>query len=492
MKNWELMDQIDAVKDIMNSIETKYKQSGFNLQSAVNRLIDAIDETALMVYGHLATGNMTESQTGTNSYMYDLLMNIKRMAIELLDQTKTATTVFTLKTLINALETINYCASPRKHEAENLLQDEEDILDEIDEESYMHQLLTWQTGILQEVLKLDKKTIPINFFIPHYHHLHKSFLTEMLPKLNETVDPELLKIYAFTSNQQDISYQQRNLFSGVAIGNFGSLMSTNNVFDVVYDMLPYKNNVADKINGVLDKVVWLKRYWNYTRLNGALVLALPSFALTRDVRLYLHKHFVVKGIRKQEITLNKEYPIQYYVLVLQKTLTNALSEEEQEIQYKLLSDLAFCNTGDLQFDLPFRFTLPQDKYVEVSMFKGSEPDIASMFATIIGSPLYRKQEIKPRKRITPLLPFEKGQIGLVLASGRLDGVIDEGNGFKHVILGRVYQANLRQETIINEEHPTGSRCAGTIEVSTTKNNLTEINVIGGNGTYKHITVPVAV
>ena len=35
----------------------------------------------------------------------------------------------------------------------------------------------------------------------------------------------------------------------------------------------------------------------------------------------------------------------------------------------------------------------------------------------------------------PLIPFGPGQLGLVLVSGKIDGIVDEGNGVYHVIKG---------------------------------------------------------
>ena len=52
------------------------------------------------------------------------------------------------------------------------------------------------------------------------------------------------------------------------------------------------------------------------------------------------------------------------------------------------------------------------------------------------------------KKRDPLLPFNPGQLGLVLVSGDIDGVIDEGDGHYHAIKGSVYR-----EKVTTEEEP---------------------------------------
>ena len=45
-------------------------------------------------------------------------------------------------------------------------------------------------------------------------------------------------------------------------------------------------------------------------------------------------------------------------------------------------------------------------------------------------------ELKTEEEVRhPLLPFSPGQLGLVLVSGKIDGIVDEGNGTYHVIKG---------------------------------------------------------
>jgi hypothetical protein len=74
----------------------------------------------------------------------------------------------------------------------------------------------------------------------------------------------------------------------------------------------------------------------------------------------------------------------------------------------------------------------------------------------------------------PLLPFNIGQIGLVLTSGCLDGLVNEADGGCHLIKGRVSKKT--QKTEFRNNH--------TIEVTETTVNRVEINVLLPNGEFK--------
>lgn len=52
------------------------------------------------------------------------------------------------------------------------------------------------------------------------------------------------------------------------------------------------------------------------------------------------------------------------------------------------------------------------------------------------SQISKKLELKTEEEVRhPLLPFSPGQLGLVLVSGKIDGIVDEGDGAYHVIKG---------------------------------------------------------
>ena len=74
----------------------------------------------------------------------------------------------------------------------------------------------------------------------------------------------------------------------------------------------------------------------------------------------------------------------------------------------------------------------------------------------------------------PLLPFNIGQVGLVLTSGCLDGVIEEMEGINHVIKGMTTKVISTNREDLDDNK---MRCTETI------NNQVKINIFTADGKY---------
>jgi hypothetical protein len=74
----------------------------------------------------------------------------------------------------------------------------------------------------------------------------------------------------------------------------------------------------------------------------------------------------------------------------------------------------------------------------------------------------------------PLLPFNIGQVGLVLTSGCLDGVIEEMEGINHVIKGMTTKVITTNREDLDDNK---MRCTETI------NNQVKINIFTADGKY---------
>ena len=77
----------------------------------------------------------------------------------------------------------------------------------------------------------------------------------------------------------------------------------------------------------------------------------------------------------------------------------------------------------------------------------------------------------------PLLPFNIGQVGLILTSGKSDGVVEEPGDRFHVIKGR---------TIKYVEHLQGSMTSDEDRVDKISNRV-QINAFGADGLFKEIS-----
>ena len=78
----------------------------------------------------------------------------------------------------------------------------------------------------------------------------------------------------------------------------------------------------------------------------------------------------------------------------------------------------------------------------------------------------------------PMLPFNAGQLGLVLVSGYVDGIIDEGDGNYHVIKGSVSK---QKEDPIRRENDNTS-----YQFITTNSHKTVVTIVTGDGTIREL------
>ncbi len=472
-----LINQFQTVKDIIAAMIDNCDKPSYNMETGMKRLKDSINETLIMLDMII----VSQAYDGKNCKAIRGVLNIVDQQLQTLDSNNIQKSALTnISDILDGIEvpTIYIHFIPFCY---NLMCSVSDIFDTPTATNDLTAMMDDQIKIMQEILT---KNEPINFFIPEYHRFSSSFLSNMLPQLLPHVSKENFNLYVATTEAETINYKDRENFAGVAIGNFDSFMATNNAFDIIYNIPKF---VKESVNGTSYNIFLMKRYWNYLKEGGFLILGLPSFLLTRDIRVYLQDHFILKGIHKHNLHIpyHEDAELIFYTFVLQKAYK--INIPETLPQYEILTDLALCNDKNINYQQKIP-SLPYTPFVPIRLFKGEKPDFGLLMSILSQSPLYKEKPVQKKHELKPILPFERGQIGLVLASGCLDGIIDEKNGYKHVIRGRVFKSTRVINSIAEES--ANSR-DGKIENLQITNNLTEINVMTGNGIYKSIMVPVA-
>lgn len=215
---------------------------------------------------------------------------------------------------------------------------------------------------------------------------------------------------------------------------------------------------------------------NYLRPGGVMVLALPYFRFYKDICLLLSKNFANLQIRKyQSEAFSKSGFV--YVTGVRKTIKEVDEDAYEILRYAFNIE----NIPDITEEPLEQITLPQND-LEIKLFRGSilDPDeIKRIYETSpCVSQFWNAQKVEKLSEHAknPLLPFNEGQLGLVLCSGCLDGVVDEGNGHFHVVKGRVVK-KIDNDSDIDMEN-------NQIEVVETTSNRVEINVFLPDGTHK--------
>lgn len=249
----------------------------------------------------------------------------------------------------------------------------------------------------------------------------------------------------------------------------GSRIS-NNVFDMMV-LTPivsweYKmtatGNIADKVEKTT-----LKYHLKLLRENGILIYNIPYTRLTKDLCLVVSK--LLDNV--QVIKLNGS-DIKRILIIGTKNQ----SRDAKENIYNMLSNLKYEEIG---YTLKDKYTLPSGGMRTPELFRGSSLDKDEMQKLInesgLMSAFWDKNKLDTSKQdARPLMPFNMGQIGLVLTSGCLDGKVEEYEGQYHAIKGMV--------TKIKHEESNSETRNEEVNIETISNKV-QINIVTPNGDF---------
>ena len=219
----------------------------------------------------------------------------------------------------------------------------------------------------------------------------------------------------------------------------GSTIS-NQVFDIMQITAPVSWTAKIGQTGNLiekQEKSTIRNTIKYLRQDGILIYAMPITRMTRDMAV------VISKLLRDVQILRKEQD-NYYVYII--GVKDIQSEPREEV-YKLLMDVEV----NAKFNLDIEYNLPSGGIKQPEYFRGSVLDEEELISLVKNSGLknsfWKSQEIKKDDdSIRPLLPFNMGQIGLVLTSGCLDGTVEEFPGQYHAIKGMVTKIRNVEDT----------------------------------------------
>ena len=272
----------------------------------------------------------------------------------------------------------------------------------------------------------------------------------------------------------------KNTFKRLISGPLKGSTISNDVFDVLLTspdisleasyLSSNSNIIAKEEKKHLIKVI------SYLRVGGTMVLRLPKFRFYKDICMFLALNFA-----DAEIYCSSPYEsIDWIYFIAKKVRKRNVVDKDI---YNTLRNLYDSNTHLQRVTTsklkPIAFSKGE---IELKQFRGSkiDDDELEMLFTQSNATVQFWKEQTPNNltdtSMRPLLPFNVGQIGLVLTSGCLDGVIDEGNGFYHAVKGRVIN-KVEDDRSINT-------AKDVVEVNQTTANRVEISSFLPDGTYK--------
>jgi hypothetical protein len=280
-----------------------------------------------------------------------------------------------------------------------------------------------------------------------------------------------LQVYGIDTNM-DILLGDKSRFERLVVGELKGSMVTNDVFDVLLLVPPV--SLEKKGKNVIEKIErdYLHKTINYLRPDGLMIYSIPLTHMYKEVCQYL-----AKNLKDIQIRLDG---IHVYICGYRNTDKNRETDKDVLIALRTLQ----LNRGNdcYSLDNPLNsFTLPLPA-TQVLTFRGSkldETEFAAMYEKSNATETFLKEQRVDKlsdNAKSPLLPFNVGQLGLILTSGCLDGVIDEGNGICHAVKGRVIKKRDVQKEVDNEKDK--------IDVTEIVANRVEINAFLADGTYK--------
>lgn len=285
-----------------------------------------------------------------------------------------------------------------------------------------------------------------------------------------------LKAYGNEAKEGALSAAKRSMHKAVKGVLRGSRIQ-NNAFDIVYVQPPISLEIDE--NDIFANRRAEKNYiadmFKYLRVDGVMVITMPYTRLFKDVCTMLSKQ--LKDIQIIKAVGEEFYGLGMIHIVGQKEVSKEPKQEEYTKLRRLFEYTRIIDIIDI--DKNIQYTLPRQG-IFIDMFKGSALDLEEVEQIIDSSSLMNKmwqsQKVEKLDETikNPLLPFNIGQLGLVLTSGCLDGIVNEEDGYNHLIKGRVSKQIMEAE--VEKD--------GKIELTETTVNKVEINVLLPNGEFK--------
>ena len=275
----------------------------------------------------------------------------------------------------------------------------------------------------------------------------------------------------------NLKYHIKKNFNKIAWGSSKNSLISNNVFDIVY--LHPKLDIVKETRMLFkpEKEV-IEAANRYVRPNGYLVLAMPSYRYYKDICSLIAKNYDSIQLREAYI---EQSPFKTIILIARRKTDTKDKTINPDIFKELRTLVTNTNLTEVLFN-PFEpIRLPEEE-LDITYFRGNvldEDELEEIYLRSTSTKMFwqQQQPSEDNNKKQPLLPFNLGQLGLVLTSGDLDGIIEEESGHKHIIKGRVIKSTEQQEDEIDEDKDT-------LETSEVSYNRVEINIFLGDGTHK--------
>lgn len=231
----------------------------------------------------------------------------------------------------------------------------------------------------------------------------------------------------------------RSDYEGVAVGYIDKVICTSSAFDVVdmtyFDDCPYDLIDDDGKKKTETGIKYLERCLRYVKDNGYILITIPRSCINKKFLSMLASNGDIAGI----YCINNDY-IDHTMIVFQRKFFTSDMTGSKYRSYRRI----FHTEGTYSSNRRDEAIIPEgiedfhnSEAKKIAIFRGDKPDTEMFINILRKSTAYNPVEEEFTVQPAPLLPLTKGQVGQILVSGNLNGIIDEGNGCKHIIKGTV-------------------------------------------------------
>jgi hypothetical protein len=237
--------------------------------------------------------------------------------------------------------------------------------------------------------------------------------------------------------------QAKDNLDHVLKGSYEDARISNAAFSCLFLNPPYDWDAAtesDEDNSERKERTFLKGTVRYLQPEGLLIYIVPQKGVSRDIAKILSYRFEDFNVFR--------FPGKEYQEYKQIVLFGAKKQESylNEKEFDRLKSIPDETLEEIPYSEKPIYGLPSSK--PVTLFRSSVIDEAELEKELKSSILweklkgYRKYGEKDVER--PPLPLHTGHLGLLLASGCLDGIVGEGED-KHIVRGKVEKVSYKQD-----------------------------------------------
>ena len=401
-----------------------------------------------------------------NGFVYDIKLALKEFKYCCRDNRYDYVDEKLSRALTNIRDKVN--GSDMKEVLEVLIYDLEEIETDLMLSAWYGSYSTISPRIIQTIMpNINNNNRPFTIFDAECKN---GYLLKEAKDLNTNST-----LYGLEVNN-NMAQEAKEIADRIIKGELKGSRISNDAFDMVYCINHIKPQLDENMSGgSISKVekMHIINMLKYLRVDGIMMIAIPFYRMHKDICSLLAKQLqhvsVIKGMGDDE-----DKGIIY--IVGQKCKSREVNEEIYEMLRKCYNYNNVKYVHEVQLAT---FNLP-NMSAEIDLFKGSILDTDELLNIVQTSgcldSFFNRQKVKKihENTIRPLLPFNVGQIGLVLTSGCLDGIIDEGDGHYHLVKGRVSKKKNVERTVSN----------GVVQETEVISNRVEINIMLPNGNYK--------